>query len=55
MSWLKRKGLQGIVALRDSKGVSRLYCFTRKSVLEYDPDTEVWRVISTTVAKEIMK
>jgi len=53
MKIFRRKGIRGMTTLRDSKGVTRLYLFTRTKVLEYDPDKEVWRTVSSTVAKEI--
>lgn len=55
MKLFERKGIKGAVTLRDKHGVTKLYIFTNKKVLEYDPDYRAWRIISETVAKEIMQ
>lgn len=54
MRLFERKGIKGAVTFKDGKGNTKIIVFTRKKVLEYDPDFEAWRVISATVAKEIM-
>ncbi len=56
MSWFKRKDrFIAMQQCRDSKGVVRLYCMTKRKVFEYDVDRKAWLEISSRIAKEITK
>lgn len=56
MSFFRRKDrFIAMQQFRDSKGVTRLYCRTKRKVFEYDIERKAWREISATIAKEISR
>lgn len=56
MSWFKRRDkLIAMQQFRDGKGNIKLFCMTKRKVLEYDPERKVWRNVSMGIAKEITK